>query len=95
MSRLTQLSPDQAPAAIALLMRNGWQWRTDYTHPAYGCGWFIKPGHPWKSQPEGDSRPMGRAALDTVALYTDYTSADLPTIDPYRNLWLWPDGSES
>lgn len=93
---MINLSTNQKIAAFELLTANGWQFIPDSYHPtSYANGWFVNPNHSQKSRPTGDSKQMYHAAESTIANWTEYTVDDLPKLDTYRNVWVWPDGSES
>ena len=64
------------------LFENGWQFVADMSHPhnkALGYyismvndgayGWYVKEGHPQKSQPIGDSRPRWMAGQSVKAYW--------------------------
>jgi hypothetical protein len=66
-------TPDEA--LKERLFEDGWEWLPDTHHPAMlnmnaydqmvslrAIGWYVKEGHPKKSQRVGDSKPRYEAA---------------------------------
>lgn len=73
------MNEQQLAETYEKVFSNGWKWEHDIHHPTksyakiqnihHAYGWFTKEGHPLKSRPVGDSRPMWVAAKTVVDVY--------------------------
>ena len=70
------MNEQQLEETYKKVFENGWRWVADCNHPTgtyaktqnihHTYGWFIKAGHPQKSQPMGDSKKMWLAAKNVA-----------------------------